>query len=70
MMLGRARHCCLLVDHTKLGMAGFFRIGDIRSVGTLIADSFPDEDLRDFFCRCGLTCVETMTGRVYGPDGK
>lgn len=68
LMLRRARRCFLVLDHTKLGKANFFRICDFDPIDTIVVDSFPDSDWRDFFRRRGSKTVETMTGLCQEPE--
>lgn len=60
LMVNRARCSFLVLDHTKLGKANFFRICDFDAIDTVVVDAFPDRQWQEFFNRQGVKTVETM----------
>lgn len=62
MMLQRARERFLVLDHTKLNKANFFRVCGFEHIHTVVIDNLPDEDWRMFFRQRGIRVIETMTG--------
>ena len=61
MMLQRAKQRFLVLDHTKLNKANFFRICDFDAIHTVVADAFPDTGWWEFFRQRGIQVLESGT---------
>lgn len=56
-MVGAARRCVVLADHTKVGNDGFARFGALEDVDLLVTDSGLDPDLAADLESAGLRVV-------------
>ena len=59
MMLQRARKRYLVLDHTKLNKANFFRICGFEQLDAVLVDAFPDESWRSFLRQHGIQAMES-----------
>ena len=63
-MLDNSREIILLVDHTKFGMTGVIRFGDIEEIDYVVTDSFTNKEQLQIFEGCEAQIIMAEPGYV------